>query len=65
VVEGGRQDSGDPEIRAITEGELGAWVRAHDASYLLPTPEGALAFCEVFYSPGPALVPGQLLSLWV
>jgi predicted acetyltransferase len=37
-------DSGDVEIRAITEDEVDAWVRALDASFLSVTPEGAVEF---------------------
>jgi hypothetical protein len=54
-VSGERHDADGPEIRAISEGGLDAWVRAYDASYLLPTPEGARAFCREFYAPDRSL----------
>lgn len=46
------RDSRDVEVRAITEGELSAWLRALDASFLLATPDGAVAYMKEFYAPG-------------
>jgi predicted acetyltransferase len=50
-----RPDSRDAEIRAIDEDELGAWVRALDASFLLGTPDRAVAYCREFYTAGRSL----------
>lgn len=43
------------EIRAITEEELGAWAAALDASFLVPVPEGAVAFMRERFVPGRSL----------
>lgn len=40
------------EIRAVTDGELGAWVQVLDASFLLPVPDGAVAYFRQLYAPG-------------
>jgi len=45
----------DPEIRAITEDELGAWAYVIDASFLLPVPAGAVAYRQELYVPGRSL----------
>lgn len=50
----GRRDSGI-QIRAITNGELGDWLRALDASFLMSTPDGAVAFFRELASPGRSL----------
>jgi predicted acetyltransferase len=51
----GRRDTGDVEIRTITDGELGDWLRALDASFLMSTPDGAVAFFRELASPGRCL----------
>jgi hypothetical protein len=45
----------DIEIRAITEGELGAWAYVLDASFLLPVPAGTVAYRQELYVPGRSL----------
>src|SRR5215472_642575 len=42
-------------IRTITDGELGDWVVALDASFLMATPDGAVAFFKEIASPGRSL----------
>jgi predicted acetyltransferase len=49
-----RRDSGI-QIRAITDGELGDWLRALDASFLMATPDGAVPFFREIASPGRSL----------
>ena len=49
-----RPDSGI-QIRAITDGELGDWLRALDASFLMATPDGAVPFFREIASPGRSL----------
>jgi predicted acetyltransferase len=50
-VSDGRHDSGI-QIRAITEGEIGAWLGALDASFLMATPDGAVKYMRELFSPG-------------
>lgn len=45
----------DVDIRAIGESELDMWVRALDASFLQPVPEGAMALREQLFTPGRSL----------
>ena len=47
--------SSDPDVRAISEGELGAWAYVLDASFLLPVPAGAVAYRQELYVPGRSL----------
>jgi predicted acetyltransferase len=49
------ETSGNTEIRAIDDGEIEVWLRALDASFLMPTPDEGAAFYEEFYRPGRAL----------
>ncbi|MGA8633833.1 MAG: GNAT family N-acetyltransferase [Candidatus Dormiibacterota bacterium] len=39
-------------IKAITESELGEWVRAMEAGFLLAVPDGAIAYRAAFFTPG-------------
>ncbi len=42
-------------IKAITESELGEWVRAMEAGFLLAVPDGAIAYRAAFFNPGRSL----------
>jgi predicted acetyltransferase len=42
----------ETDIRAITEADLAAWVRALDASFLLAVPEGAMELRRQLFTPG-------------
>jgi len=56
VVGSGQPDSGDVEIRAITEDEVDAWVRALDASFLMMPPGGEVEFFrQQHFAPGRSL----------
>lgn len=54
-VGNGQRDASDVEIRPVTEDELDPWVRAKDASFLEPTPDGAADYVREFYTPGRVL----------
>ena len=42
-------------IKAITGSELGEWVRAMEAGFLLAVPDGAIAYRTAFFAPGRSL----------
>lgn len=51
----GERGADDFDVRPITEDELSAWTQAMDASFLMPTPDGALAYRREYFQPGRAL----------
>jgi predicted acetyltransferase len=42
-------------MKAITEGELGEWVRAMEAGFLMAVPDEAIAYRRAFFTPGRSL----------